>query len=485
MDTQLIKRAKAHNSFYEDNNMSSGFKKTLIAVTVSGLMASSAAYATNGYFAHGYSTKEKGLAGAGVAHSQDAMAVATNPAGIAGMGTRMDIGAAIFNPNREYSVSGAQSAPGAIAGCTVGNEPACGTFSLSEGSVESDSDLFLIPHFAYNWHLDNDSSAALGVYGNGGMNTNYGGSASASFINPFAGPALFQDQPGTFGAGNAGVNLAQLFINASYAKKVNADHSIGVSLIFAYQQFSADGLGSFAGISENPGKLTNNGSDTSIGFGAKIGWQGKISQSVTLGASYQSEIAMDEFDDYAGLFAEGGDFDIPATLTVGLAWDVTDSSTLVVDVQQIYYEDVASIANGIEGLTSPSPATCIPGPTGGTGPTCLGGSNGSGFGWEDMTVIKLGYEWGVGDMTMRAGVSFTDGPIDDDQVLFNILAPGVVETHLTYGLTMPLGSDSEFSLALMYAPNTDVTGPNTFDPAQTIEIEMDQIEIQGSYSMMF
>ena len=42
--------------------MSSGFKKSLIALSVSGLLASPAAFATNGYFAHGYSTKEKGLA---------------------------------------------------------------------------------------------------------------------------------------------------------------------------------------------------------------------------------------------------------------------------------------------------------------------------------------------------------------------------------------------------------------------------------------
>ena len=62
--------------------MSSGFKKSLIALSVSGLLASPAVFATNGYFGHGYSTKEKGLAGAGVAYSQDSLAAATNPAGM-------------------------------------------------------------------------------------------------------------------------------------------------------------------------------------------------------------------------------------------------------------------------------------------------------------------------------------------------------------------------------------------------------------------
>ena len=63
-------------------------KKSLLAIAVSGIVASPAIHATNGYFSHGYSTKEKGLAGAGTAFSQDAMAAATNPAGMAFVGER-------------------------------------------------------------------------------------------------------------------------------------------------------------------------------------------------------------------------------------------------------------------------------------------------------------------------------------------------------------------------------------------------------------
>ena len=69
--------------------------------------------------------------------------------------------------------------------------------------------------------------------------------------------------------------------------------------------------------------------------------------------------------------------------------------------------------------------------------------------------------------------------------MFNILAPGVVETHITFGLTMPLGSDAEFSFAGMYAPSTDVTGSTQFDNTQTVKLEMDQFEVQGTYTMKF
>jgi len=81
--------------------------KSLLAIAVSGILAAPAVNATNGYFAHGYSTKEKGLAGAGTAYSQDAMAAANNPAGMAFVGNRMDIGAALFSPSpRSYKVTG-------------------------------------------------------------------------------------------------------------------------------------------------------------------------------------------------------------------------------------------------------------------------------------------------------------------------------------------------------------------------------------------
>ncbi|MCW8854782.1 MAG: hypothetical protein OQK72_08790, partial [Gammaproteobacteria bacterium] len=145
--------------------MSRRFQKSLIALSVSGLLISPLANATNGYFAHGYSTKEKGLAGAGVAHSQDAMAAANNPAGMVNVGNRLDVGAAIFNPNRSYTVSGSAAPPTGTSSAAC--FPACG-FHLELGEVESEANVFLIPHVAYNTMLDSESSAGISIYGNGG-----------------------------------------------------------------------------------------------------------------------------------------------------------------------------------------------------------------------------------------------------------------------------------------------------------------------------
>ncbi|MCH6566651.1 MAG: outer membrane protein transport protein [Proteobacteria bacterium] len=184
---------------------------------------------------------------------------------------------------------------------------------------------------------------------------------------------------------------------------------------------------------------------------------------------------MSEFDKYAGLFAESGDFDIPSTWVLGLAWNIGDSRVFVVDVQQINYTDVPAVSNPISNLQTNCP---------GTG--CLGGVDGGGFGWEDMTVVKLGYEWKTDDTwTWRLGYSFGDQPIPGTEVLFNILAPGVMEDHLTFGFTRALDANSDFNFALMYAPSVSVSGLNAFDPAQTIELEMNQYEFVAGYSKRF
>jgi len=64
------------------------------------------ANATNGYFQHGYGVKSQGMGGVGIALPQDALAAATNPAGMAFIGDRYDLGVNIFRPERESEIVG-------------------------------------------------------------------------------------------------------------------------------------------------------------------------------------------------------------------------------------------------------------------------------------------------------------------------------------------------------------------------------------------
>ncbi len=438
------------------------------------------ANATNGYFSHGHGLISKSLAGAGVAFPQDALAGATNPAGMAFVGNRFDIGAVLFKPDRHYS-----------AGSSLANGNG-GAFTIGPASVKSGDESFLIPSFGINYMLSNNDAIGLSVYGNGGLNTTYSGSSGSASFDPMGMGGAGVTFPGTFGAGTAGVDLFQIFFNFSYAHKFSENLSVGISPIFAVQGFRANGLGAFAGFtktfnenlaatmmptSPNNLDLTKNGQDYSYGGGVQVGALARdVIGTVDFGISYRSKMYMGEFDDYADLFAEDGDFDIPPTLWAGFAVDLTEKLTLVADYQKIWYEDVDAVSNDIQNLFACSPTNVE---------NCLGGDNGGGFGWDNIDVIKVGLQWQTyPDVTMRFGYSHSDNPISSDQVLFNILAPGVIEDHVTIGATIETQM-GEFSLEAMHALHNSVKGANAFDPTQEIRLKMNQFEIGAGWSKEF
>ena len=434
------------------------------------------AMATNGYFAHGYGTKNKGMAGAGVALPQDTIAAATNPAGMVHLGERFDGGLAIFSPRRDYESSASQA------------NGTGGAFTLGPDDIRSDRNYFPVPHVGYNYPLDSKSSLGITLYANGGMNTVWNG-GSSTFDPDGPGPEPTETFPGTYGAGVSGVDLAQLFLAITYSRKINEQLSFGVSPVLAVQAFRGKGLSSFAGYTEEfvrsegevpPNDLTDNGRDFSFGYGARIGVLWSPTSYLDIGLAYQSRIFMTEFDDYDNLFAEEGDFDIPPSMTLGFALKPTRDLTFVFDFQKIWYSKIDSVANPISNLFD-CPAL------GGTDPeSCLGGSNGAGFGWEDMEVYRIGVQYPISpSLELRAGASFAEHPIDSSEVLFNILAPAVVENHYTLGLTQKLSGDREVNLAFMYSPTEKQVGSNPFDPTQTIEIEIYQYDFEISFSKRF
>ena len=341
------------------------------------------AMATNGYFGNGYGIKSKGMAGAGVAMPLDAMDATINPANMVNVGSRIDAGLTWFSPRRQYTASQpTQQLPPQA-------------FQLIPGTFESDNEDFWIPNFGWNHMIDDVSSVGITLAGNGGMNTEY---KNVTFPgNPPGFPT------GTYYAGDAGVDLMQLATMVTYARKVSEQVSLGVTGIYAYARFKATGLGSFAGFSTSPSNLTNKGYDTAGGFGVKVGITGDINDAFSLGASYQRKINMGEFEDYKGLFAEQGEFDIPSTSSLGAKFSPAEQHAILLDYQRINYTDVAAISNPL----LPNLGMFQMGDASG----CIGGSNGACFGWEHLIVYRIGYQYDAGNWLARAVLSTNDHTI--------------------------------------------------------------------------
>ena len=335
---------------------------------------------------------------------------------------------------------------------------------IPPGRFESSNDLFLIPHFGLNWMLDDVSSLGLTLYGNGGMNTEY---QTATFVNfaPPGAPAQFQATSPT------GVDLMQLFVGFTYSRKAWERHSFGITPIFAVQSFKAEGLQPFRGVSVSPQNVTNNGRDYSYGGGVRIGWLGEFTDWLTVGASLQSQIYMTKFDKYKGLFAENGNFDIPPVYNVGFTAQLNPQWAFAFEVQGILYEEVKSISNKNNFPVTPGSLGCD---------DCLG------FGWENMTIFKLGLQWDLKpDWTLRLGFSTANQVIPNSQALFNILAPATVTDHIAFGFTKSFGERNELNFAYTHAFNNKVSGTNPNTGTQTGFLEMDQNEFEISWSRKF
>ena len=259
------------------------------------LVATAPARATDGYFANGYGTNYKAIAGAGVALYLGTQAPATNPAAMAFLGPRYDVGMEVFNPNRQFSVTGSPSGfPG--------------TFGLAPGTVQSGSSYFPIPSLGANWRVGENGTFGISAYGNGGMNTDY------------AAPV--------FGVGPGRHRHVPAVPGADVRPQARNTTRLGVSAILAYQRFEAKGLQGFGNFSSDPANLTNKDHANSYGAGVRLGYLGKLTHWLSVGASYQSRINMSKFDEYSGLFAEKGGFDIPQTFTGGVAVKPVDKLTV-------------------------------------------------------------------------------------------------------------------------------------------------------------
>ena len=400
-------------------------KLTRLAVAISLMAAAGMAHATDGYFSDAYGMKAAGMGGA------------NNPASMAFVGDRFDVGATIFSPRRSMSRSGS-----------------AGFGGMFNGSVDSNSNYFLIPELGYNHMMQPNLALGVTVYGNGGMNTNY--------------PATLPGNTNMLGgSGKLGVNLMQLIVAPTLAYKLNASNSIGIAPLLGYQRFKAYGLSGFAGMSSNASNLTNNGWDDSTGIGVRIGYLGKLTPTFSIGVSYATKMRMTKFNKYSGLFADGGLFDIPENYSAGVAWKATPDLTLAADYQRINYGGVSSIANP------------------GYPPVALGTPNGSGFGWKDINVWKFGGEYRYDKQwTFRAGYNHSDNPIQSRDVVFNILAPGVIQDHLTLGATYTLPSGGELTMAYMHAFQNSVTGTDQyFGGTDTITMYQNSIGISYGWKM--
>lgn len=434
--------------------MESKFKRSLIAVLVTGSLAAPAAsHATNGMFMIGYGSKSVSMGGTGIANPQDALAGAANPATLGEVGNRFDIGTELFRPKAHATLAG-----------------------LEQDSVASHNDslrMFIIPHIGYSKVYNPDVTLGFSFVPAGGGGSRYQRNLFNYANNP--------SDPNVAKPMGVSLDIAQM--NPTLTVKVSPKNYVGATMVLSIQKFRAIGLDYFANFTQtgiNTTTLTDNGNDWAYGAGLRLGWLGKfVDDRLLLGAVATSKVYMTKFDKYSDLFAQNGSFDTPANLGIGLGFKITPKVTTAFDITYTMYEGVKAIGN-----TPPS--------TGGSiypvsqAENALGKENGLGFGWRNQTVYKLGFSYDYSDtVVLRTGWNYGKSPIPSDNgaLLFSIVAPGTTQNHFTMGATYRTDPKTEWNFMYMYAFGYNQSGPAYI--GSVAEIGMRQNSLGVTYDLKF
>ena len=397
--------------FTQGNKMNKTIK---LAVVVALALGTTSAFATNGSNLIGTGAKSRAMGGVSIGMAHGAESGLSNVALITSVeGTEVAFGGTFFMPDVSNSM---------------------GQVGMMYPAETSDADLNVIPEISIVSKINDNFSMGIGMWGTAGMGVDYRGDD-----NNF----------------NMVTNLQLMQFGVPLAYRIN-EFSIGITPVLQYGSLdinyngTLDTSSAFAGgqapaISAIVGHSGGVSQDLQFGFNLGIAYQ---LADLTLGFSYKSQIDMEYKGQMSGAstpFANFGMFggsalsdnlSTPAEIGVGASYKF-DEHTIALDVKQINWSD----ADGY-----------------------------SDFGWEDQTVIAIGYQYETKDWAARIGYNSGSNPVasqatadDMDPTgsainMFNLLGfPGIVESHVTVGYSYIVSNTTSFDLAYTYAPEISET----------------------------
>lgn len=274
---------------------------TLLGCTgMLGLGAPVMTQASNGLYTDGQGLKSVTMGGAAIALPQDSMAAASNPAGMAYVGNRVDGDIQLF----------------------IGSNEA--TYGSPDNRLRGHKTV-PIPEFGFNYDLSPKLSVGVSSIGSG-VGWDYDG-------------PLFQNQ----GLQHFQAMLKQAGVAPTLAYKVTDTFALGVSLTAAYQTLLVRGaaLPTPAG----PVILPDHGTEGAWSYGFRVGALWTPVAPLTLGVSYISKQKASSFKGYKDdlLAVSDGRLDSPEILGAGLAWRATGKLTVAFDYRLIRWSGVEAL----------------------------------------------------------------------------------------------------------------------------------------------
>jgi long-chain fatty acid transport protein len=358
--------------------------------------------------------------------------------GMGGVGIGMPFGAdsGLSNPALISSVEGTEVSFGG----TLFMPDVETTGYNSTTTSTSEADTFIVPEVGFAMKATDNFYWGIGMWGASGLGVDYR-----------------NDDNGNMMAAEPNDGTAQMVTNYQALQLVvpltykTGGLSLSVAPVVNYgaldnnwnDPFSP--LGSFgAGVAQD------------LAFGANLGAAYQTG-GLTVGAIYKSSIDM-QYDGMA--FLPDETLDVPAEYGIGASYVIGGKHTIAADVKNIAYGDTKGWEE---------------------------------FGWDDQTVIALGYQFDAGKWALRAGYNYAESPISDQGLAgsqlnyFNLVAfPAIIESHVTVGGSYQFTQQMGLDVAFTYAPEVSETYDITFGgPIAELETKHSQTALTAGLNFKF
>ena len=254
-------------------------------------------------------------------------------------------------------------------------------------SEETDSPIGTPINFYYAQQVDEELSWGFGVY------TPYG--QKIEWPTDWAGSHLVNE-----------IELATVFFQPTIGYRISDKTSIGFgpALVLGSVEFNRNLSTSLTDENGNRSNVTIK-ADYVDAWGYNLGITHIVNDKLTIGANYRGEVTVEargedaDFDNIAAAlqdtFASGkfdADLPLPAELSLGLAYRVSDRTTLAFDINRTFWDVYDELKIEFDnGITSVNPRE-----------------------YEDSNIYRFGMQYRYDDKwTLRGGVYIDESPIQD------------------------------------------------------------------------
>ena len=297
------------------------------------------------------------------------------------------------------------------------------------------------------------------------------GGISLGVSRAFAGDTPYTEGSGLVLAeldeGRAGIE--RTVVAPSISRAFGDGGRVDASVLLAYQRFASPNLNAIESPDGlPPSALPASGSETSYGSGVRLGMAQDVGEGLSFRAAYQSQVNMSTLRSYSGVYADAGDFDMPASVETGFDWNLGGGHTLGFDVSRVMYSDV-----------TPFTSTALPTNL----LALLGDGTSPNFAWRDLTVYSAAWAWQASADNRIVLRYFTQQQPEPTSELLNLaMADGYTDNNFAVSLDHSLGEDSALRFGAAYAPSQYFVGNASYSDDES---SGEQIEVMAIWSVRF